>query len=97
MSSPRLALSDVAHLARLSRLALGPDELAALAHDLGAILDYVAELETVDVTDVPPMVHPLPFDAPLRADEAAPALPREVALAAAPAHDDQAFLVPRVL
>jgi len=94
---PALALADVARLARLARLALPDDELLRLAHDLGRILDHVAQLEALDVSGVPPMVHPLPFDAPLRADEPAAALPREVALAGAPEHDGDAFLVTRVL
>ena len=94
MASPDF---DVAHLARLARLALPPDELARVADDLRNILAYVAQLEAIDVRDVPPMVHPLPFSAPLRADVAAPALARDVALAAAPEHDDEAFIVPRVL
>jgi len=98
MSAPRpLPRPDVAHLARLARLALPPDELARVERDLVRILDYVAQLEAVDVTDVPPMVHPLPFDAPARADVAGPTLPRDVALAGAPEHDHEAFLVTRVL
>lgn len=88
---------DLVHLGRLARLAIPPEERAALARDLRKILDYVAELEAVDVSDVPPMVHPLPFDAPLRADVPAPPLAREVALASSPEHDSVAFVVPRVL
>ena len=94
MASPE---PDVAHLARLARLALPPDELARVAADLRSILAYVAQLEAIDVSDVPPMVHPLPFSAPLRADVAAPPLERATALAGAPEHDDEAFIVPRVL
>ncbi|MCC6620337.1 MAG: Asp-tRNA(Asn)/Glu-tRNA(Gln) amidotransferase subunit GatC [Deltaproteobacteria bacterium] len=94
MSAPR---PDVVHLARLARLALPPDELAHIERDLQRILDYVSQLEAVDVTGVPPLVHPLPFEAPARADVPEPALPREVALASAPEHDDEAFLVTRVL
>jgi aspartyl-tRNA(Asn)/glutamyl-tRNA(Gln) amidotransferase subunit C len=46
---------DVAHVARLARLALGDDELARLEHDLRKILAYVDELRELDVRDVPPM------------------------------------------
>lgn len=85
---------DVAHVARLARLALTPDELTALEADLAKILAYVAELQTLDVTDVAPLVHPLPFTAPLRADEPGPTLARATALAQAPEHDDAHFVVP---
>lgn len=94
MANPK---PDLAHLARLARLALDPQELASLGADLERILDYVAQLEALDLTGVPPMVHPLPFEAPLRADVPAAPLPRETALAAAPQHDDRSFIVPRVL
>ncbi len=85
---------DVSHVARLARLALSPDELRALEGDLAKILAYVAELQAVDVTHVAPLVHPTPFVAPLRADLPGPTLDRARALAGAPEHDDQSFLVP---
>lgn len=94
MASPE---PDVVHLARLARLALDPAELTSLGADLRRILDYVAQLEALDLTGVPPMVHPLPFEAPLRADVPVPALDRDIALAGAPQHDGQSFIVPRVL
>ncbi|MFO0750272.1 MAG: Asp-tRNA(Asn)/Glu-tRNA(Gln) amidotransferase subunit GatC [Myxococcota bacterium] len=94
MASPE---PDLAHLARLARLALDPAELASLGADLRKILDYVAQLEALDLTGVAPMVHPLPFEAPFRADAPAPPLDREVALAASAQHDGQSFIVPRVL
>lgn len=97
MTSTPTPEPDLVHLGRLARLAIPPDERVALARDLRKILDYVAELEAVDVTGVPPMVHPLPFEAPLREDVPGPPLPREVALAASPEHDSVAFVVPRVL
>jgi aspartyl-tRNA(Asn)/glutamyl-tRNA(Gln) amidotransferase subunit C len=88
---------DVAHVARLARLALDDDELARLEHDLRKILAYVDELRELDVRDVPPMSHPLPFSSPYRADEAGQALPQEVAVAASAAADGEAFIVPKVI
>ncbi len=88
---------DVAHVARLARLALSPDELARLQADLGRILGYVDELRALDTADVPAMSHPLPFSSPYRPDEAGAALPRETALAGAAANDGEAFIVPKVV
>lgn len=88
---------DPAHLARLSRLALSPDELAALTRDLERILGYVDALKTLDLSDVPPTSHPLDLHAGLRDDLPGPTLPREAALSAAPSHDGQAFIVPKVV
>ena len=88
---------DVAHVARLARLALGPEEAAAIGTDLEKILTYVEELRTADVEGVPPMSHPLPFVRALRPDVAEEPLPQAVALAAAPAQDGEAFIVPKVV
>lgn len=96
-SPPAATAIDVAHVARLARLALSPDELARLQADLGRILGYVDELRALDTADVPAMSHPLPFSSPYRPDEAGAALPRETALAGAAANDGEAFIVPKVV
>ncbi len=85
MSDPAPATTpiDVAHIARLARLALTPDERAHMAIDLQKILGYIDELRQVDVTGVAPMSHPLPFVRAYRADIATPALSRDVAVAGA--------------
>jgi len=88
---------DVAHVAKLARLALTPEEEAHLADDLRKILAYVDELRAVDVTGVPPMSHPLPFVRPLRPDVPAAPLPQATALSGAPTHDSEAFIVPKVV
>ena len=88
---------DVAHIARLARLALTPAEQVSMGDDLEKILGCIDELRTVDVTGVAPMSHPLPFVRAYRADVAAEALPQAVALAGAPAADGEAFIVPKVV
>lgn len=93
---PRTTI-DVAHVARLARLALTPDELASIATDLAQILAYVDELRAVDVSGVPPTSHPLPFERALREDLAGPVVPTPTALAASAQHDGEAFIVPKVL
>lgn len=88
---------DVAYIAGLAKLELTADEEARFTRDLGQVLDYVAQLEKWDTTDVEPMYHPLPtFDA-LRADVPGESLEREAALANAPAQEDGQFRVPKVV
>jgi aspartyl-tRNA(Asn)/glutamyl-tRNA(Gln) amidotransferase subunit C len=53
-----------------------------------------AELDTATVE---PLAHPLDAANVFRADEPAASLTREQALAAAPRHDGECFLVPAVL
>ncbi len=97
--SPKEALGrdDIAHLARLSRLALTDEELDRFAGQLGAVLDAVAQVGKAEVGDVPPTTHAVPLTNVLREDVATPSLPRDVVLAGAPAAEDDRFRVPRIL
>ncbi|MGN9839061.1 Asp-tRNA(Asn)/Glu-tRNA(Gln) amidotransferase subunit GatC [Nonomuraea sp. H19] len=88
---------EVAHLARLSRLALTDDELDHYATQLDAIIESVAKVAEVAAEDVPPSSHALPLTNVFRADEVRQSLTPEQALAGAPAVQDDRFQVPRIL
>ncbi|TDE59436.1 Asp-tRNA(Asn)/Glu-tRNA(Gln) amidotransferase subunit GatC [Nonomuraea mesophila] len=88
---------EVAHLARLSRLALTGDELDHYATQLDAIIEAVAKVAEVAAEDVPPSSHALPLTNVYRADEVRQSLTPEQALAGAPAVEDDRFRVPRIL
>ncbi len=93
----RVSRADVEHVATLSRLALTDDEIEQLTGELGAILDYAAEVSALDTADVPPTAHPLPLVNVFRPDEPRPGLDRDEVLAEAPATEDGQFRVPRIL
>ena len=93
----RVSRADVEHVATLSRLALTDDEIEQLTGELGAILDYAAEVSALDTADVPPTAHPLPLVNVFRPDEPRPGLDRDEVLAQAPAAEDGQFRVPRIL
>ncbi|MFB4316923.1 Asp-tRNA(Asn)/Glu-tRNA(Gln) amidotransferase subunit GatC [Actinomadura sp. 21ATH] len=88
---------EVAHLARLSRLALADDELDHLAAQLDQIISAVARVQEAAAEDIPPSSHALPLTNVYRADEVRPSLTPEQALSGAPAAEDQRFRVPRIL
>lgn len=88
---------EVAHLARLSRLALHEDELDRLATQLDEIISAVAKVQEVAQGDIPPTSHALPLTNVHRPDEALPGLSSEAALVGAPAVEDQRFRVPQIL
>lgn len=88
---------EVAHLARLSRLALGEDELEHFAGQLDVIISAVARVQEAAAEDIPPTSHALPLTNVYRPDEVRPSLTPEQALAGAPAAEDQRFRVPRIL
>ena len=85
---------EVLHVARLARLALSEDEIEPMARELSAVLDHVAKLSELDLTDVPPTSHVVEMTGALRPDEPRPCLPRELALAEAPEVSGEGFLVP---
>ena len=92
-----IARDDVAHLARLSRLALAEDELDHLAPQLDEIIAAVARVQEVAAADIPPTSHAVPLTNVFRPDVNVPCLPRDEVLAAAPAAEDGRFRVPRIL
>jgi aspartyl-tRNA(Asn)/glutamyl-tRNA(Gln) amidotransferase subunit C len=94
-----LSLEEVRRVARLAQLRLSHEEEVALAGQLSAILDHVALLGELDVSQVEPMTHALAAgDAPpLRADEPLPCLTPAQALANAPAREGSCFKVPRII
>lgn len=97
MAEPKLTLQEVRKVAHLARIAVSDEEAETMRAQLAQILDYMAELDALDVSDVQPTYHSIPMDAPLRRDDVRPGLPREEALAAAPASEAGGFAVPKVM
>ncbi len=81
-------------MARLARLALSEEEIEPMARELSAVLDHVATIGKLDLSDVAPTSHVVEVTGGLREDVPTPCLPREVALAQAPDASDEGFLVP---
>ncbi len=94
-----LSQDEVRRIASLARLKLSPEEEERLAGQLSAILGYVEELSSLDVSGVEPMTHALAAgEGPaLRADEERPGLGAEVAVAEAPERAGTYFQVPRII
>lgn len=97
-----ISRDEVAHLARLARLAVTEHELDVFAGQLDVILGAVARVGEVarpgsDSDEIPPTSHAVPLQNVFRADERRPSLTQEQALAGAPAAEDGRFRVPRIL
>ncbi|MGV0870712.1 Asp-tRNA(Asn)/Glu-tRNA(Gln) amidotransferase subunit GatC [Mycolicibacterium sp. XJ879] len=93
----QISRDEVAHLARLARLALTDDELDSFAGQLDAILGHVSQIQAVDVAGVEATDNPLKDVNVFRPDEVAPSLTQAEALAAAPTAVEGRFGVPRIL
>ena len=92
-----LSRDEVAHVAKLARLELTEEELDTFTPQLAAILEHAADVEALDLDDVPPTSHPYPLANVLRPDVARDAGIRDAVLAEAPAAEDGMFRVPPVL
>lgn len=87
----------VEHVAKLARLELTPDEMDRYEKQLGAILDYIAQLEKLEIKGVEPLVHAGDFTNVFRADEPRPGLPVDDALRNAPSRSASYFVVPKII
>jgi aspartyl-tRNA(Asn)/glutamyl-tRNA(Gln) amidotransferase subunit C len=88
---------EVAHLARLSRLALSEQELEHFAGQLDVIIAAVARVQEVAAEGIPPTTHALPMTNVFRDDVLVPCLGAHAALDQAPASEQDRFRVPRIL
>jgi len=71
--------------------------LEKLAQELGKILDYVKELETLDLDDVEATSHGVPLPTKYRNDDVGAPLGPQRALETAPAQTQDSFRVPKVI
>jgi aspartyl-tRNA(Asn)/glutamyl-tRNA(Gln) amidotransferase subunit C len=92
-----ISREEVAHLARLSRLAVTADELDTFAGQLDVILQAVARVGEVTAGDIPPTSHSVPLTNVLREDVVVPCLGQQEALSGAPDAAEGRFRVPRIL
>ena len=88
---------EVRHVARLARLYLSDQDIDVMTTQLGAILEYVEQLEQVDTSGVPAAAHALPLRDRMRPDAVTPGLSGDQALANAPQREEGYVRVPRIL
>lgn len=89
--------TTVRKVARLARLQLDDDAVQRVAAELGRVLEHVARLEELDVSDVPPLMHATGGTDVYRDDVAERPLRLDQAIANAPDAGDGCFRVPRIL
>jgi aspartyl-tRNA(Asn)/glutamyl-tRNA(Gln) amidotransferase subunit C len=94
---PSFDSAEVARVAALARIELTETEVDRMAGELGVIADAVARVSEIATADVPPTSHPIPLTNVMREDVVVPGLDLAEVLAAAPASQDDQFLVPQIL
>jgi aspartyl-tRNA(Asn)/glutamyl-tRNA(Gln) amidotransferase subunit C len=89
---------DVGYVAELARLELNESEKSRFQADMENILQYIEQLNELDVSGIEPTAHAAPFFNVLREDNARDSFPRDEMLKNAPELiDDELIKVPQVL
>lgn len=88
---------DVRHIAKLARLQLADEEVAAYTDQVGRILGFFDELKAIDTAGVPLTSHPVPVTNHFRQDVVVTPPGVEAVLANAPQREGDYFRVPRIL
>ena len=88
---------DVEYVAELARIKLTLEEIETFRSQLRQVLEHVAKLNEVDVSQVEPMAHSFPVYNVFREDEPRASLDRELALSNAPRQAQGLFIVTKVV
>lgn len=87
----------VRHIAKLARLAIDEKRSNGMVAELNVILDWVAQLEEVDVTGVPPLTSVVEQKLKTRADVVGEGGNADALMKNAPLSEDHYFVVPKVV
>lgn len=88
---------DVDHLAELCRIELSEEEKKVFTQQLDTLLEYLQQLNEVNVDHTAPTLHPTEHNNPLREDIPGENLPVEAVLRNAPVSKSNQIVVPRIV
>lgn len=94
MTIDKETVEKVAHLARLE---LAEDEKEEMIKDMGNILGFMAKLNEIDTSGIEPLVYMTNEINVMREDVVRQEITHEEALQNAPKHDENYFLVAKVI
>lgn len=92
-----ITIQDVRKVARLAKLELTAEEAESYTVQLGKIVQFVEQLNSVNTDSVEPIGSVMDLHSVLRDDIVKQGLDRDQALANSPQHDDECFRVPPVI
>jgi aspartyl-tRNA(Asn)/glutamyl-tRNA(Gln) amidotransferase subunit C len=87
----------VKRVARLARIKVKDEDVPRLAGELNVILDFVEQLNEVDVADVQPMTSVVAVKMKMRDDVVSDGYMAKDVTKNAPASEDEFFMVPKVV
>lgn len=93
----KIQKKEIKRLVELSALSYDEDKLEALADAFSGIAGFVDEITSVDIPDMTDDMDNIKSIEELREDNPQKPLPREEVLYNAPVHNNEAFIVPKVV
>jgi aspartyl-tRNA(Asn)/glutamyl-tRNA(Gln) amidotransferase subunit C len=93
----KITREEVAHVAKLARLALSAEEVDTFTGQMDGILAYVDKLNELNTDDIVPTSHAVPVENAFREDVVRPSIGVDNALANAPDRVEGFFRVPKVI
>ncbi len=91
-----ITIKDVEHVAKLARLELTEEEKEKFTGQLGAVLEYVNQMNEVDTSNVEPMAHAIDFSNVMREDKVYYEQTKEELMSNAPYEENGFFRVPKI-
>lgn len=91
-----ITIKDVEHVAKLARLELTEEEKELYTKQLGAVLEYVNQMNEVDTSNIEPMTQVVDFVNVMREDEVRYEHTKEELMKNAPEEEDGFFRVPKI-
>jgi aspartyl-tRNA(Asn)/glutamyl-tRNA(Gln) amidotransferase subunit C len=92
-----ISLDEVRHVAKLARLDLDEAEVMSLQSELNALLGHFADIQSLTLSGLDPVMHASALTNVWAEDEYRPSLKRDVALKNAPISKAGLFLVPMII
>ena len=89
--------SQVERMARLAKMDLSENEKTMLENDMGEILEFADQLNTLDLGNTPTTTHAVPVENVYREDICKPSYDRAQILENAPEQDGECYIVPQVV
>ncbi len=93
----KINAETVDKIANLARLEVSDTEKAGMIEDMNRILNFMSKLNEVDTTGVEPLIYLTEEMNTIREDEVKQVITHKEALINAPKHDNDFFLVSKVI
>ena len=87
----------VSYVANLSRIKLDENEISEMQSQMSEIVNYMDSLNQLDTENIEPLSHIFNITNVMRDDEVRDSYEREEILKNAPAHTEEAFIVPKTV